>query len=522
MNVAIVHYHLNRGGVTRVIANHLLAWDSLLPRDQTGRAAILFGGRDAGWPHDLADRLQSVELSLHPIEGIDYDELQSPNPAALADRLRNALRRLGFSPRQTVVHVHNHSLGKNVSLPGALQVLAQDGFGLLLQIHDFAEDFRPQGYRRLALALGHDKLPGLLYPQSSRIHYAVLNRRDHRVLRQAGTHGKRLHYLPNTAPDLHSSAQRVPARRKLQERFGVSPSQQFVLYPVRGIRRKNVGEALLWALLQSRTLGVRETVVGMTLAPLNPAEQKTYRHWKQVASDLRLPFLFECGESGGLSFEENVTSADRILTTSVAEGFGMAFLESWLAGKPLAGRNLSEVTADFTDAGLRFPDLYDRLEIPIDWVGRGRFADVLRSGLTRVLAAYGRSPLDPGRWDEVLSRKIRGGCVDFGDLDEPLQEQVLRIAASDAAALGELRERNPVIRAGARTGKRSMSVEADARYNQRLIRGAYSLQPSGRRLHDTYEAVLGSPQAGEITDPSATERILDSFLDPARFRLIRS
>ena len=42
-----------------------------------------------------------------------------------------------------------------------------------------------------------------------------------------------------------------------------------------------------------------------------------------------------------------MASAHRLVTTSVAEGFGLAFLEPWLFGKGLLGRNLPEITVDF-------------------------------------------------------------------------------------------------------------------------------------------------------------------------------
>ncbi|MBT4868466.1 MAG: hypothetical protein HON53_25440, partial [Planctomycetaceae bacterium] len=323
MNIAILHYHLNRGGVTRVIDNQLLALDSLPATGELRHAAVLFGGRDAGWPCDITDQLDSVKLSLHAVEALDYDTEPIADPDSLAHELRTVFLQLGFQPDETVLHVHNHSLGKNASLQGALQLLAQDGFGLLLQIHDFAEDFRPTNYRLLCETLGRDRIAESLYPQASRIHYAVLNRRDQAVLESAGVAPERLHFLPNSVPTPGELPDRDDARRKLRATFGVSTTDRFVLYPVRGIRRKNVGEALLWSLLAGEA-----TTTAITLAPLNPAEQTAYCRWQEIANELNIPFLFEVGEAGGLSFEENLAAADLMLTTSVAEGFGMVYLES--------------------------------------------------------------------------------------------------------------------------------------------------------------------------------------------------
>ena len=56
MNIAIVHYHLNRGGVTQVVRNHLLALDAVSDPDQRIRTAILFGGRKQGWNNDLPEQ----------------------------------------------------------------------------------------------------------------------------------------------------------------------------------------------------------------------------------------------------------------------------------------------------------------------------------------------------------------------------------------------------------------------------------------------------------------------------------
>ncbi len=96
MNIAILHYHLNRGGVTRVIANQLLALDSLPATGELRHAAVLFGGRDAGWPCDITDQLDSVKLSLHAVEALDYDTEPIADPDSLAHELRTVFLQLGF------------------------------------------------------------------------------------------------------------------------------------------------------------------------------------------------------------------------------------------------------------------------------------------------------------------------------------------------------------------------------------------------------------------------------------------
>ncbi|MBM4092965.1 MAG: hypothetical protein FJ276_26680, partial [Planctomycetes bacterium] len=157
MRSAIVHYHLNRGGVTQVVVNHVLALDA------AGRQALDFvllvhGGQRAGFPEDLPEQLRGIRVREAVVPELAYDEVAGggPRPRVLADRIESVLRQSGCDAANTVLHVHNHALGKNLSLPGALGALARDGYAMLLQVHDFAEDFRPANYRRLRMALSPD------------------------------------------------------------------------------------------------------------------------------------------------------------------------------------------------------------------------------------------------------------------------------------------------------------------------------------------------------------------------------
>jgi len=511
MNLAILHYHLIRGGVTRVIENQLAALDAVLEPGERRRVAVIYGGRRQGWNEGLAGQLRSVELTLGEAPRLDYDYRQTGAGAGggeeLYGQIRGVLDRLGFGPEQTVVHWHNHSLGKNRHVPSAVGRLAGDGYAMLLQIHDFAEDYRAANYRAI-------DDPATLYPQAPHVHYAVLNGRDREILTEAGVPVERLHLLPNPVPGLGELPPREKARRKLAERFDVAGHQRLVLYPVRCIRRKNIGEALLYA-----AMAPADTVVGLTLAPMNPVERRYYNRWKGLAAGLGPPCRFELGaSSGGLGFTENLAASDLILTTSVAEGFGMAFFESWLAGRPLVGRDLPEITGDFRQSGLRFDHLRPRLDVPLDWLGadlvRGRIAEAY----CRTLASYGR-PV-PEQLDGRLEAKLSGGMVDFGDLDEELQGRVLDAVCRSQGKHRRLRELNPWIETGLSLRREELAERIEA--NVEAIERGFSRVPSGRRLLDLYQHVAGS-RRDETTRPlEGAGRILDRFLGLDRFRLLRS
>ena len=138
MKVALIHYHLQPGGVTRVIENTILAWE----KGGSGpEACVVLSGRP--YPGKVLRHVRTVE-------GLDYADAQKAiDPAILTERLKEAARTaLGGLP--DLWHIHNHSLGKNPALSSAVALLAQSGARLLLQPHDYAEDGRPENFCNLA------------------------------------------------------------------------------------------------------------------------------------------------------------------------------------------------------------------------------------------------------------------------------------------------------------------------------------------------------------------------------------
>jgi len=514
MLIAMVHYHLNPGGVTQVIANHLRALAMQASDGGQFHVVVLHGGRCAGWPDHLPD-MPSLDYSLHAVPGLDYDDRRR-DPHELATRLEAVLRGAGGTPDSTVLHVHNHSLGKNRTLPDTLCELARDGWALLLQIHDFAEDFRPETFRQIAADADGNfaaDAAGEVYPAAAHVHYAALNRRDARILSAAGIESAQLHVLPNAAGDVPSLRPRGPARRELARRFEIPADRRLLLYPVRGIRRKNLGEALLWSALAGEGWQV-----GLTLAPRNPVERPSYDRWKALAASLGLPMTFEIGEDDGLSYADSLAAADRMLTTSVAEGFGLVFLETWLAGKTLVGRDLPEITADFVAADLRFDHLRPCLNVPVDWIGLVPWRREFERAYIQTLARFGRRPPAADQFACILDKLTTGGMVDFGALSSAHQHQIVQQVTESANRRQRLRMLNDWIATA--LGRAELSASAVA-HNAAVARATYSLAACGRRLSDLYHNVSASPRTSHVQPVPRAEQILDEFLRPERFHPIR-
>ena len=143
MKIGILHFHFNRGGVTQVVLNHLRGLDAAARGQERHEVTIIHGGRREGTADEQLTGFSSIDVTTDVVPALDYDDGTQSHGSSLAAELRQVLQQRGFAASDTLLHVHNHSLGKNVSLPPAIHLLASEGFHFLLQLHDFAEDLRP-------------------------------------------------------------------------------------------------------------------------------------------------------------------------------------------------------------------------------------------------------------------------------------------------------------------------------------------------------------------------------------------
>ncbi|MBD3674600.1 MAG: hypothetical protein HUJ26_13845 [Planctomycetaceae bacterium] len=514
MKLVVIHFHLNRGGVTSVILNHLRALQQFCP-EQLEQVALLYGGRDAGVPAELKD-LAEFPIRAHSLPELEYDSERGSVADQLSEKLMRTLQQLGFHPSDTILHAHNHSLGKNVAFLSAIEQLTEQGWRWLLQIHDFAEDFRPDNYRHLQETLAEDSTRTFgrqVYPQAKQIHYAVLNGRDREIFLQAGVPGDRLHLLPNPVFAFKSLPQAEVARRKVNEVFDLEKDQHLLVYPVRGIRRKNVGEMLLWSVV-----GRGEFVTALTLPPANPIERSSYEEWKSLSERLKLPCRWEIGAEPSLTFEENLAAADHILTTSVAEGFGMVFLEAWLAGKPLCGRDLPEITHDFKQVGLWYPQLAAHVLIPIDLVDLERVREDFLKVYCGVLRAFGLALPDEGELQTEFDALIAGDTIDFAVFTRSHQARLIERLVASPAEVDRVLALNPVMQSVLKDDRIAQQMAIDT--NAETVLDEFSLESTGRTLHNIYQSLL-EVEPGALDAAESPGAVRDGFLKLTRFQPLR-
>lgn len=405
MRVAIVHYHLNPGGVTRVIEAASRALGS------AGINHVVLTGSDAG-----AKVAGQTALPVRMIPGLEYLTTPGDLTAETLTKLLRAAAAEALGGPPDLWHFHNHSLGKNRLLPDVVAELAAAGECLVLQIHDLAEAGRPENYPLIADCRS-------LYPLAPRVHYAFLNSRDLGIFTNAGLPAEHASLLPTPIPlpplPLHSSPP--------------NNSPNILFAPIRGIRRKNLGELVFLS-----ALAPAGTWFAVSRAPLNPAALPVHDTWRKFASIRRLPIEFDVVDrfapaaGAGTGFDAWVAHATHFVTTSIAEGFGLPFLEGIAHGKPLLGRNLPHLTAEHARHGIRTGRLYDRLLIPGEWITLTILRDHLTTDLERNYRCYGR-PLGQDVIDATLEALTADEFLDFGKLPEPLQQGIIERLTEDPA-----------------------------------------------------------------------------------------
>jgi len=433
MKIVILHNHLKTGGVTTVIKSQIQA----LARFAEYDVSVLSGEATAS-PDQFGGivEVESVLNYMDPTRVYSKDDV---------NRLLNSTTAILKShvSEDALLHVHNLSLGKNPVLALAVARLAADGMKVVNHCHDFAED-RPANLaflRKIISETMREDLHGVIYHDLPNYFYAMLTSSDGFRLKNLGVPEERLCLLPNPAALPERLEDHAEAKSKFFELLGVSDtSRALIVYPVRAIQRKNIGEFILLAALFKNS-----AEFAITLPPANPLEKPLYEQWREFAYGLPCGNIhFAVGEK--LPFQTIMSAADCCLTTSVREGFGMMYIEPWLFGKPIVGRDLSNVTVDFKCSGIEFPALYESLVITGD----------------------------------------SGHCfADFAGLDVEAQKRFIAgVAERDELAARFLND-NP--------GLRNILHPVDATIiarNASVVKSVYSIEKYGDELNETYKKVF--------------------------------
>ncbi|MGI9256147.1 MAG: hypothetical protein ACR2PY_04360 [Salinispira sp.] len=520
MHIVFLHYHLMPGGVTRVIQQQAAVCE------QAGwKYCILAGDNPTKLPNVVTIPELHYDVHRSHVNGNDTAATDStattPSPALLlTEKILHSIETFFHtkSHEKTIIHTHNATLAKNSDLLPALNILRERRIPLFLQIHDFPEDWRPAMY------------PPADYPAD--VHYGCINSRDQSALSRAGIPDDRIHIIPNLVSPLPGAT--APQGAVAQDGSGSGSgskvsgkgSKRFALYPVRGIRRKNIGELILLSVL------FNDITFGITLEPKNPADIPSYRFWENFAKETKAPVEFNIAEREG--FAAALERADFFISTSVQEGFGFTFLEPWTLQKAVAGRTIPYVNTDFTASGIHMNYMYDEIPVPVEevdmdlfqetWIVESQkrftcFAIALRNqGLDRAAENIRRNFDNLAQQFSMLygSRPH----IDFARLDKMNQAEIIRRLASDTERAQTIKTSVPQL-LSCPFHSCGSADRAVIEHNYQTVYENYGESQYRRRLQAIYHSIIHKP-FGTHSPPLNREVLLQSFLDPANIFLITS
>jgi hypothetical protein len=440
--VIVIHYHLLPGGVCSAIKNSVVALA------QSGwfshRSLRVLTGRAEGVEEFRQSLSQwSIRVEIEVDERLDYSNQIWPDRDTFWTEAK-ALSAwfLGQARGESLYWVHNPTLGKNALVTSALMVAGQKGatdsaaHRFLYHIHDFAECGRLRNLMQLRNCWGDGGIQEF-YPVGNNFGYGILNSADRHRLARAGVPEERIFLLPNAVlpvnPERSTDKKIIGLELQRYARgnnYRFEPGNPWWVLPIRLIRRKNVLEALL--------LAATSEVSPQLLITLD-ANSEPERPYAEAVKGLVREENFAAVVGFGhelvgrtFGFDDLLLASDVVVTTSLLEGFGFAFLEGANRGKPLVGRNLNDVTRDFVATGFPASSLYSRFLVPVAAKIRKEMIDGGRHFAREKGVALGMSPARVDAFVHGVETIFSEDAVDFGFLNLHQQLELTRWVHRDS------------------------------------------------------------------------------------------
>lgn len=451
LNLTIFHYHLLPGGVTNVIMESLCAL--LQNNDIQPEKINILSGRSQNIQElktAVHNRLgdEAPEIHFHVIPELDYLPVSKINKQQYLRSLNEELEPFYDS----LWVVHNYHLGKNpLFTEYMVNPETPKSDRILFYIHDFPESGRYNNLQRLK-----ELTPSPLYPVTPKIpakqktispQYCVINSRDREILQKSGLPANTVHLLPNPVKPSSEEIQEPVDLAKIldpvcsKEFSGWKAGLPIALYPVRGIRRKNLLEAGL--ICRMLTPGYNLVI---TLPGTSDQEIRYSNMVESLSHSGIMPGAFGVGQKLdklGLTFSQLTHNVDLIISSSVQEGFGYLYLDALGWKTPIIARDL-DILKDFKplfniqskpDQGY----FYSGLNIPVNSRNREELQRLYDHKIRKLKPLLSKARL--GQLSRQVEKILNSETVDFSYLSVDLQEKVLNLSR-DSAYMENLRQVN--------------------------------------------------------------------------------
>jgi len=249
------------------------------------------------------------------------------------------------------------------------------GVKVFFRVHDLYTD-NPQYFKGIDNYLSSKELKDIFQGKGVDGFLIINHVLKERLIKQ-GTPEKKIFYLPNGV-DKTIFSQKISDQESeiIRKKLNVSDKAKILLYPVRVVPRKNIEEAILLThFIRQLTEDEYILVISGKIDKYDPLSKLYYRQLKELADLVNFSVIFtkkpyplereynKKGKISQFSIGDIYQISEAVLMTSLREGFGYPFLESWFANKIVIGRRIENVISDFEKSGLDFHWLYNGLPI---------------------------------------------------------------------------------------------------------------------------------------------------------------
>lgn len=556
----MLHYHCRPGGVRTVMEN---AATSLYGHGKYKKIHMFFIG-------DILSHKKYVgtfEIPKHSVVNIDIDELNYSSKKyktkksflkdaeKIRDRVISALALEECSDENPYfLHVHNMNLGKSPLVSCAINLLAEWALKkpllMIYQIHDLAENGRYgllSGLQNCTGKFDNEFAASIMYPNFRSVVYATINPEDRKNMIEIGIEDKRVCLLPN-AIDVSEFKQKSLDKMSKKELaslgldknnfgdelkkriadfakkngFKFDKKKEIILAPLKCMRRKNIMESILITQL----LGKNYQLL-ISLDAASGDDKKYSSKVKKFVKKNKLPVVIGMGheiispvpdrviEDGKIVYfnmDDMFEISHAVLTTSLVEGFGFVFHEGWLTDKYVFGRKIPFVTDAYEKNKMDFSHMYIKLNIDPSWINLERIKKKYFDKVNSLRKKAKRKPMSKKEFEiEFREKKLKGGFIDFGDLDIVAQEIFMQELPKYKKKLLEINPQlNPVLRV-----KKNMINK-----NKEMSEKNYSLKANAKRLKKLFEKGKELKKEKIINPKVDNEKIIEKYLDLENIRLL--
>jgi len=382
MKIAFGHYNIGtKDGVNSVMHSNVNALLELYPKLRITLVGVI---KKKLIKSKRVNYINFPELEISPERRILYSQEDVFDYMRSGERIYQKLDYL--LDKYDVVIIENTNLGIHPAATyGFYRFAKKNEQGLkkrkvLFRIHDFAED-RRGNFIDLLKFEGREHSPywhKIIFPLRRNLSYIVINSTDVKKLQGHGLFEEnKVFYIPNPIDEnmkYDDTKTSLKLRELLIKKEKMNKDALIMYSPVRIVPRKNVEEAIFLTMYFQyffkkpfHLLLSLKTEFGKGVEYAAKIENFVKKHNLPVTVGLNEYVTLKRVKKGGKIVTFGVGDVynicDKIISTSLLEGFGMFFIESWFFGKSIIGRDLPLITPDFKVKGINLEHLYSTLFI---------------------------------------------------------------------------------------------------------------------------------------------------------------